>query len=95
MGSYASPLVGGAKGPGSSFPPRTLFIETNGTFWVKEGIGSRFTRYAADGELLGTVRGADAALSYQGFGIDLAWPNDGGYLGSPRVSAAVRTPVVW
>ena len=83
--------VGGpGQGPGEFVSAQDLFVETDGTFWVREGTGSRFTHFAGDGALLGTVRGVDAALGYQGFGVILAWPHDGGYQGFPQVSADVE-----
>ncbi|MYA11502.1 MAG: hypothetical protein F4087_07790 [Gemmatimonadetes bacterium] len=83
--------VGGqGQGPGEFVSAQDLFVESNGSFWVKEGIGSRFTHYGADGTLLGTARGVDAALGYQGFGVILAWPHDGGYLGFPEVYAGAE-----
>ena len=61
----------------------------DGGFAVREGWGTRFTHYAADGELVGTEIGLTTALDYQGVHLGLQAPAaGGGYLAIPLHNAS-------
>ncbi len=55
---------------------------------MQEARRGRYTRYTAQGELLGTTPGPPATVSYQGRSVDLHWPDEGSYLGSLRISVS-------
>ncbi len=77
-------------GPGDLSSPQDLIVREDGSFSVLEDGGSRFTTFDAGGELLGSVRGVDAALSYQGFPVFLGWPRDGTHFGIARVPPSIE-----
>lgn len=79
------------EGPGEFGTPQALYVETDGAFAVREYLGARFTYFTADGELIGSVRGPDLAVSYHGMRLSVTLPRDGTYLGRPFVSSAVET----
>ncbi len=93
------------EGPGDFTNIGLLHIEPDGAFAVHESRPNRYTRFTATGELVGTVVGPGGSASYQGLSIDVYWPADGSYLGTPLVPTALqagwrglapvtRTPVV-
>ncbi len=58
-------------------------------FYVRDR--QRFTYFSATGELVRTVAGPPALVSYQGFRVEAdALLQDGSYLGRPLIGAAVR-----
>ncbi|MDE2752078.1 MAG: hypothetical protein OXI83_05825, partial [Gemmatimonadota bacterium] len=69
--------------PGEFASPQGMFGEGDGSFWVREGRGSRFTYFPAEGDLEASVLGPGRRIGYQGFGIELAWPRNGVHLGTP------------
>ncbi len=71
------------EGPGEFASPQSLFVEGDGSFWVREGSGSRFTYFTVEGDLEASVLGPGRRIGYQGFGIELAWPRNGVHLGTP------------
>ena len=73
------------EGPGDLASPRSLFVEGDGSFSVREGSGSRFTYFTVEGELEANVPGPGRRIGYQGFGIELYWPRNGVHLGLPRL----------
>ena len=79
------------EGPGEfMMPTRVEFIDS-GNFYVREGWGSRFTHYAADGTLSGTHAGAPTSLMYKGHGLTLEAPTgDGGYFAVPLSGSSIR-----
>ena len=89
-GSLAFVLGGKGEGPGEFvFPTRVEFVDGGG-FHVREGSGSRFTHYAADGALAGTEAGAPTSLMYQDYGLKLeATTGDGGYFAVPLIGMSV------
>lgn len=77
-------------GPGDLSSPEDLIVREDGSFSVLESGGSRFTTFEAGGEFLSSVRGVDAALSYQGFPVFLGWASDGTHFGIVRVPAGIE-----
>lgn len=78
--------VGGrGEGPGEFTNIGSLHIEPDGAFAVQEAERGRYARFTAHGELAGTTPGPPAALSYQGLPVDIHWPRDSSYLGTPRI----------
>ena len=53
------------EGPGEFAQPSRIYLAEDGGFTVREGWGTRFTHYTADGELLGTEIGVTTAMTYQ------------------------------
>lgn len=102
-GSLAFVLGGKGEGPGEfTYPTRVEFVD-GGSFYVREGRGSRFTYYAADGTLARTEAGAPASLMYEDYGVNLEAPTgNGGYFAAPLIGLNVlrdrginRQPVLW
>ncbi|MDE2764125.1 MAG: hypothetical protein OXK74_15295 [Gemmatimonadota bacterium] len=89
-GSLAFVLGGKGEGPGEfTYPTRVEFVN-GGSFYVREGWGSRFTYYAADGALAGTEAGAPTSLMYQDYGLQLeATTGNGGYFAVPLIGMSV------
>ncbi len=89
-GSLAFVLGGRGEGPGEfTFPTRVEFVGS-GSFYVREGRGSRFTYYTADGTLAGTDGGAPAVLRYEDYGLMLEAPvDDHGYFAVPLIGSRV------
>ncbi len=84
-------VVGRAgDGPGEFTSPRDLFVETDGSFSVLEGNGSRFTYYSARGDLVESLQGPAGRIGYQGFRIALAWPGNDVHLGIPQLPLDVE-----
>ena len=84
-------LVVGRKGegPGEFTQPSRIYFAEDGGFTVREGWGTRFTRYTANGELVGTEIGLTTSLTYQDARLGLHAPTgDGGYLATPLFSAS-------
>lgn len=73
------------EGPGEFLSLGSLYIEADGTFRVQESGRGRYTRFMTGGELVGTTTGPLAAVSFQGLPLDLHWPADGSYLGTPTM----------
>ena len=90
-GSLAFVLGGKGEGPGEfTYPTRVEFVD-GGSFYVREGRGSRFTHYAADGSSLRTDAGAPTSFMYQGYALTLEAPaGNGGYFAVPRIGSGVR-----
>jgi len=88
-GSLAFVLGGKGEGPGEfTYPTRVEFVNS-GSFYVREGWGSRFT-YAADGTLAGTETGVPTSLMYQDYGLELEAPTgNGGYFAVPLIGLNV------
>ena len=77
------------EGPGEFIMPYRLHIHDDGSFYVRDF--RRFTYFSATGELVRTVAGPPALVSYQGFRVQAdALLQDGSYLGRPEIGAAVR-----
>ena len=89
-GSLDFVLGGRGEGPGEfTLPTRVEFVDS-GSFYVREGWGSRFTYYVADGTLADTDPGTPTLLRYQDYGLKLEAPTgDGGYLGLPQIGSSV------
>ena len=85
-GSLVFVVGGKGGGPGEfMFPTRIHFVEDGG-FYVREGSGTRFTYYTADGVLERAVTESTPSLTYDRFGLELrASTGDGGYLAFPRI----------
>ncbi|MDE2764127.1 MAG: hypothetical protein OXQ94_16365 [Gemmatimonadota bacterium] len=79
------------EGPGEfMMPTRVEFIDS-GNFYVREGWGSRFTYYAADGTLSRTDAGGPTSLMYRGHGLTFEAPTgDGGYFAVPLSGSSIR-----
>ena len=93
------------EGPGEFNNIGSLHIEPDGTFTVLEIRRGRYTRYTAHGELVGTTLGPGVTVSYQGLPVDIHWPAEGSYVGTPLIPNALevgweglapvtRTPIV-
>lgn len=52
------------EGPGEFTQPSRIHFAKDGGFTVREGWGTRFTHYTADGELVGTEIGLTTSLTY-------------------------------
>ena len=79
------------EGPGEFTQPSRIYFAEDGGVTVREGWGSRFTRFAADGTLLGTEIGVTTTLAYDDTRVGLEAPAaDGGYLARPLFSASRR-----
>ena len=88
-GSLAFVLGGPGEGPGEfTFPTRVEIVDSGG-FYVREGWGSRFTFYQANGTLKGTDVGATATLRYRDYGVTLEAPTgDDGYFAVPLIGSS-------
>ena len=85
-------VVGGTgDGPGEFTQPNRVYIEDDASFSVRDGYGSRFTYFSADGALLQTVPGANASLGYDGFSLNLEYAENGSYVGMPQVPLRIQT----
>ena len=72
------------EGPGEFTRPSRIYFAEDGGFTVREGWGTRFTHYTANGELVGTEIGLRTSLTYQDTRLGLHAPTaDGGYLAIP------------
>lgn len=78
------------EGPGEFSNIGSLHIKPDGTFTVREAWLNRYTRFTVQGELVETTVGPGASASYQGLAIDLHWPAEGAYLGTPFVPNALE-----
>ncbi len=78
------------EGPGEFNYPQELFVETDGSFSVLAGNGSRFTTFSSEGELVEAVQGPPSSISYQGFRVAVAWPRNNVYLGVPLVAPSIE-----
>ncbi len=77
------------EGPGEFTQPSRIYFAEDGGFTVREGWGTRFTHYTADGELVGTEFGLTTSLTYENTSLGLEAPTgDGGYLAKPLFSAS-------
>ena len=77
------------EGPGEFTRPSRIYFNEDGGFSVREGWGTRFTRYTADGVLVDTEIGVTTALSYQDARVGIEAPaSDGGYVARPLFSAS-------
>ncbi len=76
------------EGPGEFVSPGNVHVEQDGGFSVQEGGRSRYSYFAANGELLRLVQGPGTQVSYQGFRLELHRPGpDSAYLGVPQFPA--------
>ena len=90
-GSLAFVLGGRGEGPGEFMLPTRVEFVDSGSFYVREGWGSRFTYYAADGASFKTDAGAPTSFMYEGYGLTLEAPaGDGGYFAVPQIGSGVR-----
>ena len=78
------------EGPGEFSNIGSVNVEPDGSFTVRESRRNRYTRFTAHGELEGTTVGPGATASYQGLAVDLHWPEEGSYLGTPFVPNALE-----
>lgn len=79
------------EGPGEFTQPSRIYFADDG-FTVREGWGTRFTHYTADGVLLDTEFGVTTALSYDDAPVGFESPTgNGGYVARPLFSASRRT----
>ena len=77
------------EGPGEFNRPSRIYFNEDGGFSVREGWGTRFTHYTADGVLKGTEIGTTTALRYQDTRVGIEAPTaDGGYVVRPLYSAS-------
>ena len=77
------------QGPGEFVLPYRVHVDGDGAFRVRDS--QRFTYFSPTGELVRTVAGPPALVSYQGFRVEAeALLQDGSYLGRPAIGAAVR-----
>lgn len=77
------------EGPGEFNQPSRVYFKEDGGFSVREGWGTRFAHYTADGMLEGTEIGTTTALSYQDARLGIETPTaDGGYVARPLYSAS-------
>ena len=77
------------EGPGEFTRPSRIYFAEDGGFTVREGWGTRFTHYTADGDLVRTEIGLTTSLSYENVRVGLEAPTgDGGYLARPLFSAS-------
>ena len=77
------------EGPGEFTQPSRIYFAEDGGFSVREGWGTRFTHYTADGVLVDTEIGVTTALSYQDTRVGIEAPTaDGGYVARPLFSAS-------
>ncbi len=85
-------VVGGTgDGPGEFTQPNRVYVGDDGSFSVRDGYGSRFTHYSPDGDLVATVPGRNAALTYDGFTLDLEYVENGSFVGVPLVPLHMQT----
>ncbi len=77
------------EGPGEFNQPSRVYFNEDGGFSVREGWGTRFTHYTADGVLKGTEIGTTTALRYRNTRVGIETPTaDGGYVVRPLYSAS-------
>lgn len=78
------------EGPGEFTQPSRIYFKDNGGFSVREGWGSRFTHYTADGMLVDTEMGVTTSLIYQDtrIGIEAPTADGGGYIARPLFAAS-------
>ena len=77
------------EGPGEFTQPSRIYFAEDGGFTVREGWGTRFTHYTANGELVGAEIGLTTSLTYQDARLGLLAPaGDGEYLATPLFGAA-------
>ena len=81
------------EGPGEFFDvPARIQVFPDGSFYVRDGSGRRFTYFDANGRLLRTVSGPPPeAVSWQGFRIrpEARFP-DGIFVGTPDIAASIQ-----
>ena len=90
-GSLLFAVGGTGVGPGEFTESNRVYIAADGSFSVRDGFGSRFTYFSADGALERTVPGTNAALGYDGFRLNLEYVEDGSYVGMPQVALGIQT----
>ncbi len=56
---------------------------------MAESSGSRFTYFEPGGTLARSELGPGMRLGYQGFRVELGWPRDGVYVGTPSVAPSI------
>ena len=80
------------EGPGDFDIPSRIHVAAEGSFYVRDGTGRRFTWFDANGGLVGTVSGPPGELvSWQGFSIrPEALLADGSFLANPNVAASIQ-----
>lgn len=78
MGPWCSLSAGRVKVPGEFTQPSRIYFGEDGGFTVREGWGTRFTRYTADGGLVGTETGLTTALTYP-YPLESKPPDLGGF----------------
>ncbi len=72
--------AGRGQGPGEFIYPARIHFDDDGGFVVGEHLGTRFTSYTPDGELVSTVPGTPTSVTYDGFMLNLEAPvSDGGF----------------
>ena len=87
-GSLVFAVGGKGEGPGEFVLPTRIAVVDSSTFYVREGFGSRFTYYASDGTLKGTVPGVPASLTYRDYPLTVEAPTGtGGYLALPQIGS--------
>ncbi len=80
------------EGPGEFTYPTRIFVNGDGSFVVREGFGSRFTYYSADGRLEEAVAAPQGSVRYQQFRLNFEVPtHDGGYLATANIPARFLT----
>ena len=83
-------VVGGkGEGPAEFSFPQDVIVEADGSFGVAESSGSRFTYFEPGGTLARSELGPGMRLGYQGFRVELGWPRDGVYVGTPSVAPSI------
>ena len=92
-GSFLFVVGRSGEGPGEFGFPQDMFIDADGSLWVLDNSGVRFTYFRADGQLISTELGQDNSVSYQGFNLAVTFPRDGIYLGVVRVSADIEAGI--
>ena len=87
-GSLVFVVGGKGEGPGEFVLPTRMEFVDSSSFYVRESFGSRFTYYASDGTLTGTVPGVTTSVTYQDFQLRVEAPTGaGGYFALPQIGS--------
>ena len=80
------------EGPGEFVYPTRVYVNDDGSFVVRENVGSRFTYYSPDGTLIEAVGTPFGTVMHRQFQVNLEVPTgDGGYLGTANIPVRVLT----
>ena len=88
-GSLGFVVGGQGEGPGEFRLPTRLGFVDSGSVYVRESFGSRFTYYAPDGTLVGTVPGVPNSLRYRDYLLRVEAPTGAGdYFALPQIASS-------